>query len=158
MHEDRGRWIPLLFIAGLALLVVVQAGFAWLAIRSDPGVATPNAYERGLAHNAVLRQAAGEAALGWRIAVEPRAGVARRGTLVVTASDAQARPLDGLTVTGLVQRPTRAGLDLRLAFHFIGAGRYQADYELPLAGLWALDLLLERDGVQVQHAVRFSVP
>jgi nitrogen fixation protein FixH len=157
-HDDDGRWIPRLFIVGLMVLVAVQAGFAFLAFRSDPGLATANAYERGLAHNAVLREAAAEAALGWRIAVENHGATSHRGTLTVIASDPLARRLGDLAVTGLVLRPAQGGLDQRLVFRAIGEGRYRAEYDLPLAGLWELDLLLERDGAQMQHAIRFSAP
>jgi nitrogen fixation protein FixH len=156
--SDDGRWIPLVFLGCLALLVMVQAGFAYLAFRSDPGIATPNAYERGLAHNAVLRAAAAEAALGWRVAVEHRGDGAHRGALIVTATDAKARTLDDLAVTGIILRPTQAGLDRRLTFQPAGAGRYRAEYDLPLAGVWELDQLLTRDGTEMQHAVRFSAP
>ena len=68
-----GRWIPLVFLGAFAVLTAVQAGFVTLAVRTDPGVSAPNAYERGLAHNAVLRDAASAAALGWQVTVEHQA-------------------------------------------------------------------------------------
>ena len=164
VHDDDagGSWIPLIFVGALGALIVVQAGFATLAIRSDPGVAAPNAYERGLAHNSVLREAASESALGWHVAVEnqaePAAADRHRGTLLVTASDAAKHPLDTLAVIGIVARPTRAGLDQRLAFRAVGEGRYVAAYDLPLPGLWQLDLLLEGGCVATQRSVRVAAP
>jgi nitrogen fixation protein FixH len=158
-HDDAGgRWIPLCFVAGLGLLVAVQACFAYLAISTDPGVAVPNAYERGLAHNAVLHEAAKEAALGWRVTLENRSGTGHSGTLVVVAADGGTRRLDDLAVTGLVQRPLQGGLDARLAFHNAGNGVYLATYDLPLPGLWQIDLLLERGTAREQRSMRFSAP
>ncbi len=163
VHDEAGgRWIPLVFVGALAVLIVVQACFAYLAASSDPGLAAPNAYERGLAHNAVLREAATERARGWRIAIENVADAAdaetHRGRLIITVSDAGARRLDDLQVIGLAVRPTRAGLDHHLAFDPIGGGRYRADYDLPLPGVWQLDLLVDRAGATVQHSSRFSAP
>jgi len=158
-HDDEaGRWIPLVLVALLGLLVTVQACFAYLAISTDPGVAVPNAYERGLAHNAVLHEAAKEAKLGWRVTLENRGGTEHGGTLVVVAVDAATRRLDDLAVTGLVQRPLQGGLDERLAFHNVGNGVYLATYDLPLPGLWQLDLLLEHGTAREQRSMRFSAP
>ena len=159
-HDDTasGRHIPLILLACLGVLIAVQACFVYLAVRSDPGVAAPNAYERGLAHNVVLREAADGAALGWHIAVEHRGAEAHRGTVVVTVRDAMGRPLDDLVVVALAVRPTRAGLDQHLDFRANGAGRYVTDYDLPLPGLWQLDLLLTRDGATLQRSLRFSAP
>ena len=158
-HDDQdGRWIPIVFVAGLVLLVAVQAGFAYLAVSTDPGVAVSNPYERGLAHNAVLHEAAQEAKLGWRVTLENRSGTEHSGTLVVVASDAATRRLDDLAVTGLVARPLQGGLDERLAFRNVGNGVYLAPYDLPLPGLWQLDLLLERGSAREQRSMRFSAP
>ena len=59
--RSAGRRTLLGFLAAFLALVAVQASFAYLAVSTDPGLASPNAYERGLAHNTVLREAASEA-------------------------------------------------------------------------------------------------
>ncbi len=156
--ESNGRWVPALLIAGFGTLLLAQVALVCLALRSDPGVSTAGAYERGLAHNAVLRAAAAEAALGWRVEIENRGDAPHRGELVVVATDPAGRRLADLAVTGLVVRPTRPGLDRPLRFDPIGNGRYRASYDLPFPGLWELDLLLTRDGDTSQHAARFTVP
>lgn len=156
------RWIPALFLGAFAVLTAVQAGFVTIAVRTDPGVSAPNAYERGLAHNAVLRDAASAAALGWRVDVEHRPAAApdgrHRGTLVVSVVDADADPLNDLRVSALALRPTRAGIDQRLSFRAVGLGRYVAEYDLPLPGVWELATLLERAGDARQTTTRFSAP
>lgn len=156
--ESTGRLIPSILIAAALALLLVQGVFVTLAVRSDPGVATPNAYERGLAHNATLRAAAAEAALGWTVQVENRGTAAHHGDLVVTVTDGAGRGLADLTVSGLVARPSRAGLDRALDFAPIGDGRYRARYDLPQPGLWQLDLLLARDDARARHAARFVAP
>lgn len=156
--ETTGPLVPTILVAvGLALMLV-QAVFVYVAVRSDPGVVTPNAYERGLAHNTTLRAAAAEAALGWRIEVENRSAAAHAGHLVVTVTDGAGRGLADLSVSGVVARPTRTGFDGALAFAARGDGRYDATYDLPLPGLWQLDLLLVRGDAVVRHATRFVAP
>jgi nitrogen fixation protein FixH len=157
-QRSRGEWIPFLLVGALFVLVTVQASFVYLAVSTDPGIAIPNAYERGLAHNAVLREAAIEATLGWRIDVENRATNGHAGRVTVTALTRAGFPLDDLRVTGLLLRPTRAGFDHALAFEPAGNGRYVANYALPLAGLWDLGLLLDGAAGTAQRTMRFSVP
>jgi len=68
------------------------------------------------------------------------------------------RPVDGLEVTAKVVRPTASGLDHKVTLAPLGGGRYGGHYDLPVNGVWDLELLALGSGVSYQHAKRIVIP
>ena len=56
----RGRylWIPRAFAGGLAVVIAVNIGLAYFALRSAPGTVSDQPYEEGLAYDCILARAA----------------------------------------------------------------------------------------------------
>ena len=113
-------------VIGVDTLFIVQA------YRTFSGQVASNPYEAGLAFNRTLAQRRREAALGWSAQVlTPNAG-----EIVVRVLDREGRPLDRLSLTGVLERPaTETGRQL-LNFKPLGEGRYQARARLD--GAWDL--------------------
>jgi len=149
----RGRWIPWLLVAGLAVTVAVNGAMVWIALDSWPGLTTDDAYAKGLAYNRTIAARAAEAALGWQIEFEYRAGRA-----VVAVSDRDGRPINGLEVELQLRRPTHEGFDQSARLAGRGEGRYVAPVSLPLSGQWNAVVEARRGRDRVSAQARLSVP
>lgn len=165
-EAGRDRWIPWMFVLGMVIVFIVNAIMAWLAVTTWSGLAVEQAYDRGRGYNQVIAEAERQQALGWQFALSldaPAAGPrlhagARR--LVLTALDRDGAPLDMLAIAGTLRRPVERIADLPVTFRATGQGRYQAEIELPKAGVW--DARLVAHGVAgagpVQLYQRLVVP
>ena len=120
-HPDprRSRWIPYAFVAGMLLVIAVNAVLVYAALSTFTGVTVAKSYERGRGYNQVLAEAARQEALGWRAEVAWSGGRLR-----VAVSDREGVPVAG-RLDGEMLRPlegTRRPLSLAAA----GAGRWVA--------------------------------
>ena len=122
--------------AGITLFFLVIIGldvlFASLAYRTFSGEAASNPYETGLLYNRTLEKRRAEAALGWSAAFEERAGMA-----VLSFTDRDGRPIDGLAISAALVRPATESGRRSLLFRSAGRGLYQASLD-GFDGAWDL--------------------
>lgn len=151
------RWIPWLFVGMFAVIIAVNGTMVSIALSSWTGLTTRNHYLEGLAYNQRLAAAQAQEALGWDLAVQAEASGASHLALTFDARDAAGDPLyaDYLRVAFL--RPTHEGHDFELTLQPRGAGRFEAEVEMPLPGVWDLRLLLVRGAEGYQSAERVFV-
>ncbi len=142
------RYFPHALIAGLGVVVLVNAGMVWSALHTFPGVAALDVFDHSNAYDEVLAQAAREAALGWTVRQD---GEAMAPTLALADRDGQ--PLAGATVGAEARRPLGPDMTTEIAFEEVAPGRYAAAAPLPAAGQWELRLTVARVG-QTMHATR----
>lgn len=113
-------------------VIAVDTVFMVQAYRTFSGEVASNPYEAGLAFNRTLAQRRKEAALGWAATVGTPAGK----TVVVKVVDRDGQPLDGLSLTGVLERPATETGRQALNFRSLGGGRYEAAAQLD--GAWDL--------------------
>lgn len=114
------------------VVIGVDALFIAQAYRTFSGEVASNPYEAGLAFNRTLEQRRREASLGWSATVEAAGGEA----VTVRILNRDGAPLDGLSVTGVLERPaTETGRQI-LNFKPVGEGLYRAPARLD--GAWDL--------------------
>lgn len=134
--SEKGRitgWHVLIgVVLFFAIVIGVDTIFMVQAYRTFSGEVASNPYEAGLAFNRTLAQRQKEAALGWSASVETPAGK----TVVVTLVDRTDKPLDGLSLTGTLERPATETGRQTLNFRSLGGGRYEAAAQLD--GAWDL--------------------
>ena len=136
MHDPRrGRWIPWVFVGGMALVVAVNLVLVFAALTTFTGVTTGQSYDRGRAYNAVLAEAARQDALGWTARVTFDGGL-----LDVAVADREGQPVRG-SLEGVLLRPLD-GREVPLDFVAAGAGRFRAAPALPARGQWEARLSL----------------
>ncbi|OJU10084.1 MAG: hypothetical protein BGN86_06075 [Caulobacterales bacterium 68-7] len=130
----RVRGVHVLFgvIAFFAVIIAADATFTVMAVRSFPGQVSVTPYEDGLIYNQRLAQLHRQDALGWTAA----AG-AGPGEAILDYRDRDGRPVEGLAVTGRLERPATESGRIVLQFKEHGAGRYVAVHP-GLAGAWDL--------------------
>lgn len=148
----RGRYIPWIFAAGMALVVAVNGVLVYFAVGTWSGLVVEKPYERGVQYNRLLDAETRQAALGWNfdIAFDTARGMT---LLVVKASDVAGRPLSGLSLRATVERPVEKEQHVAMLFTEQEPGRYTATVEPLRPGQWQARLVAERgsDSVAVAH-------
>ena len=158
--RPRGWWYPWIFVAAMALVVVVNGVLVAYAVGTFPGLATDDHYRKGLAYNDNLAGARAQDALGWRmdLAFVPGASSGRSGDLAVRFTDTAGHPIEDMEVQALLVRPTHDGFDVRVTLAHRGAGTYGAAVAPPLAGQWEVRVRAFRGDQAYQGAERIQVP
>ncbi|MFO1060345.1 MAG: FixH family protein [Dongiaceae bacterium] len=140
----RPDWlIPWLFVGGMLLVILVNGALVYFAISSFSGLATNDAYDKGLTFNRTIAAVEAQAARGWRVDVSTRVTGARLD-LAAAFRDRAGVPLDGMMVEGYLVRPTSTGHDRAIRLAALGGGRYAAEMALPLRGEWLLTVSARR--------------
>lgn len=143
-----GRKFLTMLLGFFAFILLVNGIFIYFALSSFSGLSTDNAYVRGLNYNRTLAQGRAQKATGWQVtATVLRAAPGQRVVLDVRVMDRQGRPLDDLTLSGQLRRPTHEGDDVTLEFEAMGKGGYHALTVPDAAGQWDLRLLAQADDV-----------
>ncbi len=124
------------FVAAFGVVLAANGAMVYFALDSWTGLETQQYYEKGLAYNRVLEAVAAQKALGWRVRLdlEPLAG--RRVRVALRLADRDGVPLTGAEATVRFVRPTSEGHDFDVPLEPRGGGRYRAEVEVPLYGVW----------------------
>lgn len=134
--SEKGRITGWHVLIGVVLFFGIVIGvdtiFMVQAYRTFSGEVASNPYEAGLAFNRTLAQRQREAALGWSASVATPDGK----SVVVKVADRDGKPLDGLSLTGVLERPATETGRQTLNFRSLGEGRYAASARLD--GAWDL--------------------
>jgi nitrogen fixation protein FixH len=140
-HPDprRSRWIPWLFVGGMALVVVVNGVMAYFALSTFTGVTVAKSYERGRGYNQVLEEAARQQALGWQAELALAAG-----RLSVRVADREGLPVAG-RLDGVLLRPLE-GTTRPLDLVATAPGRWTAEAPSLAPGQWEARLVLHGPG------------
>ena len=133
----RGWHVAVGVVGFFAVVIGVDASFLVLAYRTHPGQVEAKPYETGLIYNAELARIRAQEALGWRAGAEARAN-----GLEVVLEDRQGRPLSGLRVSALLQRPATEQGRSDVVLKETAPGRYEV--RRVLSGAW--DVRVEADG------------
>ena len=142
-----GRHVLFGVLAFFAVVLAANGTFIFLALDTWTGLSTENPYQRGIEYNDVLDAAARQRALGWTGVVSFVPSRDGRGRLSLIVTDRRGAPVENLTVTADIRRPTNEGFDQAVALAPSGAGTYVVELELPLPGQWDVHALGEaRDG------------
>lgn len=161
MSRERGWWYPYIFVGCFVLVVGVNGALAYFATSTFTGLETEGAYQKGLAYNQNLAAARAQEALGWKVDTKVTPGIigsdGAKVDIVVTYLDRDGKPVEGLTVTADVIRPTAKGMDRQITLPPHGNGVYGGTYTVPAKGVWDMDVAANGVGASYQHAQRFVI-
>ncbi|CAA7611903.1 FixH family protein [Magnetospirillum sp. UT-4] len=159
-QRQPGWWYPYIFVGAFMVVIGVNATLAYFATSTFTGLAVTDAYEKGRLYNRNLALAKAQAELGWTVETEakPVAGGHARVEVAVSYRDRDGRPVEGLEVQAAMIRPTVKGYDHEIAFTTLAPGVYGGTFDLPLNGVWDMDVIALGPGVAYEHEKRFVVP
>lgn len=145
----RDLWIPAGFVLFFVALAGLQLWFVLLANRSFSGLVTDPKPASGV-HAAAH-------APDWtaRLAFVPSEALA--GTLAVEIAAANGAPLTPDRLIATAERATRFPQLLPIALREVGPGRFEAPLRLPLAGDWAIRLILTQAGATSERIETLEV-
>jgi nitrogen fixation protein FixH len=151
-----GLRIFLYFLTGFLIVAAVNVFFIYKAVTTHSGEVTDNAYQRGLAYNKTLDEAAEEQNLGWKASLTAvKQGSAYLLTLAATDKNGAPLSFDGIRAT--IRRPARAKDDMDVTFAARAPGVYTATAALPLPGLWEIDAVMTAGGRTLHFSKRTVV-
>ena len=145
MRRPRSWWIPWAFVGFFVVVFGANGIMVYFAFDSWTGLATEDAYVKGLAYNEQIADAQAQQALGWQGELGFAPNGPQQGLLELKLRDRHGTPIGGAAVTAIFVRPTHTGHDLELALEDAGNGRYSAEVALPLAGQWDVRLRAEHE-------------
>jgi nitrogen fixation protein FixH len=153
MKRSLWRFFPLGVVAGLGVVVLVNAGMVYAALHSFPGQAGNEDFQLSNHYDAVLEHEQRDAMLGWTIVAQADDA----GRPEVRLMDRGGAPLHGASVAGSAERPLGALETRHVAFQEVASGRYVADAPLPTTGQWELTLSASLAGHEMAATRRVIV-
>ena len=157
VRRPPGSWIPWLFVGFFLLVIAVNGTMIWIALGSWTGLATNQAYDRGLTYNRNLEAAARAAALGWQPSLAATLD-GETGTVELILNGADGAPVTGAEVTVRFERPTSEGLDFAVPLAGTAPGVYRGGFVLPAEGAWNLHATIRRGEDLYVHDQRVVLP
>jgi len=144
-RQVTGRMVLFYLVSFFAVIIGVNGAMVYAALSTLGGVDTESAYQAGRMFEQDVAMAKAQAARQWRVNVKvtPSPDGAKR--LDIVARDAAGRPLSGLDLSAVFERPVDRRLDRNVAVTEGGPGNFHGSAEVP-AGQWDLVIELSRQG------------
>lgn len=137
-----GRHVLFAFVGFFGIVFAVNATFLFKALSTYSGVVSNEPYRKGLAYNERIAADERQSRLGW----QDELSIVRDGAIAVKLRDAEQAPVDGLTVTATIGRPTTAQFDRPLTLAQTGAGTYAAKAGALDEGSWLVTIEARQAG------------
>lgn len=130
------KLIPYYFVAFFVGLAILFGWFVHLARSSYTGLVTDQAYEKGVAYNSTIAQAAAQDEMGWQGKI-----AYADNTVTFVLTDAAGAAIDGATVSLWLFRPVQEAMDVHVPMISAGAGVYTAAVDQAARGYWEARIL-----------------
>ncbi len=148
----KGWHVLAMLVAFFGVIIGVNLVMAYLANSTWSGLVVANGYVASQSFDSDLAKARAQEALGWNVALE-----ASGDRIRITFADAGGAKIDGLAITGDLERTVTDKQDQKLTFASMGAGVYTAPAALT-PGVWEVEIDGKGDGVADYHKIfRFVV-
>lgn len=141
-----GRTVLIYFVAFFGVIFTMNFFMVRVAISSFSGVETESSYKAGLTFRNDVAAAQAQDALHWNVEANIQHGDVSR--ILISARDARAQEISGLTADVRLAHPTDKRRDVTVEFVETTAGQFQSLTQLP-EGRWDLVIGLKRDGETV---------
>lgn len=154
-RELRGWHVLTAMLLFFGAIIAINVAFSVVAVRSFPGEDERRSYLQGLRYNETLAERAAQKALGWQagMVMTPQGADAQ---VKVRFTDRNGKPVDGLTVEGVLRRPATTRDDIPLIFRAQGDGVYTATPGAIAAGGWNFHGAATRDDARFELERRMT--
>ena len=138
VHKKNDKWIPWYFVFFFLVVALVDGILVTISIRTQTGLVTERAYEKGLAYDKILDEAAAQENLGVVQKAEYKNGV-----LSWRMADKNGGVFGHAKVSAHFFRPTQGGYDFDMELEKTGDMLFEAQPRFPLPGAWTARLEAE---------------
>lgn len=135
-----GRRMLAVMLGFFGVIIAANGAMTFFALSDFRGTIVDSGYVASQDFNRDNALLAAQAARGWTVDAE-----AEGARAAVTLTDADGRPLEGLTLSAVARRPVDERLDAALTLMEVAPGRYESVERLA-AGQWRLSLRAEGAG------------
>lgn len=147
-----GKHVLVSLIAFFGVIITVNLTMAYLANSTWSGLIVKNGYVASQSFDKDLARSKAQDAMGWTVDMTHTMDRVR---FTFTGKDAS--KIEGLQITGQLERPTTDRDDQSLTFSSIGAGVYTSPAKLA-PGIWELELEAKgKDAISYRKIFRFMV-
>ncbi|MBF0471845.1 MAG: FixH family protein [Gammaproteobacteria bacterium] len=158
----RNPWV-LSWLAGLMLVLVINAAFIITAFVTSPGLVDEQFYEKGQTYEKNrLKLEAVKQELGWQPELKlPQQIVANSSAIIrLSLVDREGQPVAASRVTLTAYRPSDASQDFTREMVPIVGGLYQATLKLPLKGAWDLRFAMsdQQHTLELEERIEVAAP
>lgn len=155
-NQPKKSKIPYIFIAFFAVIIVVNLGYIYIAKKTWRGVATDQAYQKGLTYNETLKQEEKQKELGWNIGVKVENPQSKNLSLFVKIIDRNSFTVKDAIVEIFFKNPVQEGYDFSASPVSTG-GAYIFDVTFPLKGQWDAIIVVKKGTDKIYLAKRYVV-
>jgi nitrogen fixation protein FixH len=150
------RTVLLWLVPFFAIILIANAWFVTVSMRTFHGEDQQRPYQQGLQYNDVLSARAQQVAAGWKAILEVKTGpVGLR--LRLSVKDADGAPIERLRLAGVLRHPTDTSLDRSFDLKQIDDGLYEA--QIPNPGRGRRDAVIRNQvGVPFETERRIWLP
>lgn len=131
-----GRTVLFCFLGFFGVVATMDAVFVTTAIRTQTGIVTEHAYEKGLSYNSIIDEADRQKEAGFTGQIDLLDGK----TILFRLADRSGKPLSGASVTAHILRSVQQGYDFDTPLTENERGAYQANVTFPMEGLWNINI------------------
>lgn len=155
----RNPWI-LAWLGVIGVFLLVNLVFIIFAFTSNPGLVDEDYYEKGQAYEQnMLKLRAAQQALRWetKLSTPENLVATRPGVFRFSAVDARGLPIMDADVRLLAYRPSDANADFSQPLHQVAPGQYQNKIQLPLPGVWDINVSVQSGADNYETIQRVTV-
>jgi nitrogen fixation protein FixH len=155
----RNPWV-LGWLGILITVVSVNIAFIVTAINTNPGLVDEGYYEKGRDHEKNFqKKMEARSRLGWNVTLQTPETITlgKPGTYSVNIVDRIGNPLKDAKVTIHAYRPSDASADLNAELEPIADGVFQSKLQLPLKGIWDINITVAQGEESLETSRRVSV-
>jgi nitrogen fixation protein FixH len=148
MTELKGWHVLVVLLCFFGVTIGVNAVFVAAALNSSTGEYQKKSYLQGLRYNDVLAARARQRDMGWSAELNATRLEEGRYGIAIKILDRDARPVDRLTISGVLRRPVQAAMDRALTFVPAGDGLYRAQADSLIHGKWEVAIVADTSDAQ----------
>ncbi len=155
----RNPWV-LGWLALLVTVVLINIIFIVTAFNTSPGLVDEDYYEKGRYHDANYQKTMdARNRLGWSITLQTPSSITlgQPANFSVNVVDRVGNPLKDAKVTLQAYRPSDASADLNTELERIADGVFQSKLQLPLKGIWDINVTVAQGEDSLNTSRRISV-
>jgi nitrogen fixation protein FixH len=136
MKKLTGRGVLLLLVGFFGVIILTNAIFITLAVRTFRGEDEAKPYLQGIAYNQTLSRRAQQARLGWRASIADRRLPSGAVLLTVEIAQPDGKPPQGLALAGELRHPADEHRDRSLHFAETAPGHFETQLRDLAPGRW----------------------
>lgn len=139
MKEQKKSKIPYIFFVFFAVIFAVNFFYIYISQKTWRGLATDDAYQKGLHYNQILEAEKKQKELGWKMTISYRNLGENKGVLEIDLKDKNSQKISDAEIEVNFKRPTQEGKDFSQKLKFRD-GVFKADISFPLKGQWDFEI------------------